>query len=337
MHFLRKKLFLTLSLSSLLFIKIIFGEFCFARSSDNSPAITDVIQLLLESNKGKKLVDQAILHWSNSATTMQKQQPESTMQGISQESLVTLNSKIKWGDVSKTDATITRNYDPITGRESRSRDITIYLKGLQSIDLAVIDLAHELTHAISRPGWDPYDADLTVGKYVWHAIEGTGGEVDAVINECVVVYELSKKNKMELSSAARQCDRAIANMNSTSIENYLRKKLAVDFYKVGSYHHSLSEILKNEIQRFPFLSSNEPLLLSSTANAPYPLALAKEYNQLTEIACENSRRRLDKIGFTLGGAATGAKQQIIQFIKKRCNSFDEEFTIMNLEKFFPDS
>ena len=83
-----------------------------------------------------------------------------------------LRGVLKFGEASKTDAVLTRHFNPKTGEETRERQVTVYLRERQNLDDLVLDLAHELVHATTRPGWDPYDPRLTAGKYIWAAIEG---------------------------------------------------------------------------------------------------------------------------------------------------------------------
>ena len=71
-----------------------------------------------------------------------------------------------------------------------------------------------------------------------------------------------------------------------------RNKVRVDFYRVGEWSKEVAHRLSRDHGLFPLLSRESPRLLSSTGNAPYPMALIREFDELTEIACENSKRRL---------------------------------------------
>lgn len=169
-----------------------------------------------------------------------------------------LQDWIKPAGVSRTDAVLTRVYYPATGREERVREVTVFLRMDLNSEDVLLDLAHELTHATRGAAWDPYDPQLTQDRYIERAIVGVGGEVDALISECRVAQELG------LPSSHVSCDRYLRG----SVVN--RSRLIADFYKTGK----------------------DAVLFSSTGRAPYPIALAKEYDALMDVACTNTARRL---------------------------------------------
>ena len=225
----------------------------------------------------------------------------------------------QWGSASKTDAVLIRHYDPQTGEESRERQITVYLRMEQPLDDLVLDLAHELVHATSRPVWDPYDPTLTAGRYIQTAIEGEGGEVAAVRTECQVREEFSKRHLLSRPSANDRC------------KNYLGKnpadRIRRDFYRVGKWEKELLAKLVGEATTLPALSAERPALYSSTGGAPYPVALFEEYRQITSAACENSKKRA--ASFDIGKSGAGdrgpasdsyseAQRATLNFISRRC-------------------
>ena len=67
---------------------------------------------------------------------------------------------------------------------------------------AVLDLAHELTHFIHKSAFDPYSDSFTIDEFIKLTVEGRGGEVDAYIAECKVLYELFPDN----IDARTKCD-----------------------------------------------------------------------------------------------------------------------------------
>ena len=215
---------------------------------------------------------------------------------------------LKPSNVSRTDAVLTRHYDPENGSETIERSISVHLKAVQPVQDLVLDMAHELTHASSPPTWDPYDPDLTVGKYIEAALEGKGGEVDALISECQVSLELSEK----LGFSASRCTTYLDEDS-----HLVREKVQRDFYRVGKWHERVLKNLKEEITLFPLLSEDKPSLYSSTGRTPYPFALVEEFNEITHIACENSRKRL------LRGSVAGVDQlktaaKAVRFLASRC-------------------
>jgi hypothetical protein len=221
--------------------------------------------------------------------------------------------EIEWGEVSKTDAVLTRHFNTATGQESRIRKVTVYLRRDQKPEELVLDLAHELTHATAAPQWDPYDPELTPADYVWRALEAPGGEVDALVAECELAFELSGR----WEGAARRCERYRVSRASDRAD---RQRVKRDFYRVGRWHAPLLRRLGADKIRFPLLSGDDPELYSSTGQAPYPVALLKEFEDITRAACENSRKRLSSFSSRAPaserGPAGGAN--VARFLSRRC-------------------
>ncbi|MFZ9596260.1 MAG: hypothetical protein ACO3A2_09300 [Bdellovibrionia bacterium] len=218
-----------------------------------------------------------------------------------------LTGRLQWGPISKTDTVLTRSFHAQTGQEEQTRQITIYLNPDQSqVDL-VLDLAHELVHATEREGFDPYDPSLTAGQYVWTALEGKGGEVDATLVECEVGLELALRFKTRI----RRCEAYLSQEKWTnlktgypkqeipeprSLAGWLdRNQMRRDFYRVGRWKTQVIQQLGSELARFPLLSSHTPALYSSTGETPYPVALLGEYRELNRVACENSKKRMKEV------------------------------------------
>lgn len=215
------------------------------------------------------------------------------------EDLLTL---FRSGGVSRTDAVLTRHFNPKTGTEKREREVTIFLKEGQTPDELALDMAHELIHASGESVWDPYDPKLTPAQYVWTAIEGPGGEVDAVLAECKVAGDLGVRQ----GAAAERCGR----YRGAGAE-FDRERVVREFYRVGHWHTEIAARLGPELKRFPLLSDEVPRLISSTGKAPYPAALLREFDEVTEAACRNSRRRAE---------VTSARDP--EFLSSRCAGVD---------------
>jgi hypothetical protein len=207
--------------------------------------------------------------------------------------------------------------------------VTIYLKQNQSTENLVLDLAHELLHAVSRPAWDPYDPTLDAVKYIRAAIEGTGGEVQAVEMECRVALEFvevpppSAKDERPWGEESRvRCQRYwSANASET-----IRK----DFYSSGKWKGTLARELGSSASELPLLSDEKPILYSSTGGAPYPAALYEEFRAISRVACENSRKRAEVFAQTLSEnrqPASAASRTPVEteaqknqaFLAARCN------------------
>jgi hypothetical protein len=212
----------------------------------------------------------------------------------------------RWSAVSRTDAVLTRTFSPETGRESRERRVTIYLRHGQKLEDLVLDVAHELTHATSGPAWDPYDPELTAGKYIWAAIEGEGGEIAALVAECRVALELASRYEV----SASRCDRYRGAALGEGVDP---ERVRRDFYRVGKWRTELVRSLGHETRRFPLLSAEAPKLYSSTGHAPYPVALLREFEKITETACANSRRRSRSLS-----DRSPASESTARFLARRC-------------------
>ena len=231
---------------------------------------------------------------------------------------------LELGDVSRTDAVLTRHFNPATQQEERERKVKVILKRNQPLADLVFDLAHELTHAVQKPSWDPYDPELTAGKYIYAAIEGRGGEVDAVTTECQVGFELA----LQYGTSMERCRRYRRG------EQVDREKVKADFYRVGEWSKTLERDLGEEAKQLA-LKSESPMLYSSTGNAPYPVALYREFTAISSAACKNSYRRLElsrstqqesaESGRAPAGVLAGSKKQndgvspeLAEFLNRRC-------------------
>jgi hypothetical protein len=212
--------------------------------------------------------------------------------------------------VSRTDAVLTRHYDPVSGKERRERRVSVHLRLDLPLMETALDLAHEMTHAVQSPDWDPYDPELSAADYIRAAIEGRGGEVDAVTLECGVAAEFEKQLGIKMKRCARYFGAEGA------IE---RSRVIKDFYRVGASLKELVSRLPRAREFFPQLSEDAPMLFSSTGQAPYPVSLLREYDEITRIACENSQKRLSIKTREGGRVPASVGSELERLIKGRCN------------------
>jgi hypothetical protein len=224
--------------------------------------------------------------------------------------------KFKSGDASRTDTVLTRHYNPKTGLEERDREVIIYLRENQSRLELALDMAHEMVHATARPAFDPYDPSLTPGKYIWSALEGEGGEVDAVLLECKAGLELAK----QFNEPLKRCRNYLSQSSGIESKELDRERVRKDFYQVGKWHKTLSQQLKRELAFFPLLSTETPKLYSSTGHAPYPAALMNEFMEINETACKNSQKRLKSLTLSDASASKETPEES-QFIRKNAENF----------------
>ncbi|MBN20938.1 MAG: hypothetical protein CL678_06565 [Bdellovibrionaceae bacterium] len=215
---------------------------------------------------------------------------------------------VQWGSVSKTDALISRSIHPETGKEIRERQVKVILKKNEALVEQILDLAHELTHAMAKPQWDPYDPTLTAEKYIGLGIEGDGGEVSAVYQECRVAFELEKL----WGESFDRCDRyrGLAPQR-------MSQRIKNDFYKSGKWKNWLQKKISSNF--FKKISSQAPELISSTGDLPYPAALYEEFVEMNQAACKNTFNRIQHER-TLASNSLFLKSQI--FLKKRCKSLN---------------
>ncbi len=202
---------------------------------------------------------------------------------------IDLFKHLKLGVASRTDTVLIRKFSAENGKEEREREVTIFLRESQSDVELLLDLAHELVHATSRPVFDPYDPHLSAGQYIHFAIDGTGGEVDAVLAECSVAREMAQRWGSQIHRCRNYLSQSDLDGSSESVLS--RQRIVEDFYRVGNWITDLRSDLGTEGRLLPFLSGESPRLYSSAAHAPYPVALLQEYGEMTRAACENSRER----------------------------------------------
>lgn len=233
------------------------------------PTAEAAIRLLAKTPAGRTLLLRAQKFWN-----------EEKLEGVL--------GHLVYGPVSRTDAILTRHFNPSTGEEVRERSVTVVLKREQSLEEMALDLAHELTHAVTQPSWDPYDPKLTAGRYIWAALEAEGGEVHAVSHECQVALEFAQISKTPSARCERYFDR---NAEEGTVQ-VNRDKVRKDFYRVGRWSRAVKKRLGDEAITFPLLSSEAPELYSATGGAPYPVALIREYDELNRVACDNVRKRM---------------------------------------------
>ena len=224
--------------------------------------------------------------------------------------------QVRWGVVSKTDAVLTRQFDPATGTEKRIREVTVFLKEKQAIEESVLDLAHEMTHALAGPQWDPYDPNLTASAYVRAVIDASGGEVDALTAECSVALELSELKGWNPGRCAKYSHQGPHGEDRVS-----RAEIQKDFYRVGHWKRQVEKALEMaglEIDALPLLSGDDTVFFSSTGKAPYPIALLREFADLNSTACGNTLKRLSTFSSSTDTIPQPVRESTVQFLKKRC-------------------
>ncbi len=263
---------------------------------DAPPQFLEILAQIQTTPTGKKLIESAL------AARELKDAQE-------------LASIFAWGRISKTDATVKRILDPLTYEERREKTLQISIRRDELPEEILLDAAHELVHATFRPDWDPYQPDWTAAKYIHFSIEGDGGEVQAVQTECQIATEL-----LELKTIKTLPDRCKLYWGKNGIE---KERVIREFYKLGRWQTELNRFLGEEVSTLPFLAAEEPAFYSSTGDAPYPIALYREFEALTEIACKNSQNRILILQPSVEAGNEAAEPLVAfaaRFVSKRCSS-----------------
>lgn len=253
-----------------------------------------LLMRLEQSSRGKVAIERALKFWEVKKPSQ-------------------LKPFIVLSDVSKTDAVISRSLDPKTQNEIKKREVRVLLRSDLAEEDLLLDLAHELAHAVEPPQWDPYDPELSPARYMAQSLEGAGGEIEAVYQECVVAREL------KLSNEKLRCDRYLKENYKNGSQQVSLVQISQDFYRVGEHYSEVLDALGSSAAEFKYLSSDDPVLISSTGQAPYPVALLAEYQELTETACANSRNRLKSIS-----GRSIASSQAARLIARRCTTQNHE-------------
>jgi hypothetical protein len=244
----------------------------------------------------------------------------------------TLYDVVTTGDGSLTDTTLIRRFaasNPgLIMYETKSK---VYLnRHLRTLD-AVLDFAHELTHYTYREAFNPYDHHFALKDFIKGTLEGRGGEVDAYMVECKVLFEILPISGAERSNCQKVFDKKLGTIS---------KDLGIqEFYKIGNHYGEF----KKEIEKFalnekdlPFASDNEAIFISSAWGLPYPVAAIKEYTNIMDRVCKNDQNRLSLMqnkllrspaskekSDTLGSDEQDAYKNMFEDFKIRCDKFTQ--------------
>ena len=201
---------------------------------------------------------------------------------------LTLYDVIAVGDGSLTDTTLVRRFaasDP-ANVIYETKSIVYLNRHLEILD-AILDLAHELTHFTYREAFNPYDHRFTLKDFIKGTVEGRGGEVDAYIVECKVLFELLPGQGSNRTNCLKIFDKKLGSIS---------KELGIiEFYKIGAHYKDFKKDLKNfslEEKDLPDASNAEALFISSAWGLPYPVAAIKEFTNIMDRVCKNDQNRL---------------------------------------------
>lgn len=230
-------------------------------------SVKELIRILARSKTGKKILIRAKKKAASSGRT--------------------LLDIIKPGDGSLCDTTLIRRFSP-----ERPDKIAYETKSMVYIDRtlpvihAVLDIAHELTHYIYRTSFNPYLSGFNLKDFIVSTVEGRGGEVDAYMVECKVLYEIFPNEERDKSNCSRLLDDNGKLSRARGVEQ---------FYRIGGYFKLLSSELRKynlSYNDFPAMSGYSTSFISSAYGVPYPMAALKEFQSITEKVCGNDFKRL---------------------------------------------
>jgi hypothetical protein len=268
-------------------------------NKDETKSIERLISLLKKSKTGRKIIKKA------------------TKKALGEGKL--LVHLFRAGEGSLLDTTLVRRFsrsnpDKIM-YENKS---TIFINRNHTILNAVLDMAHELTHFTFRKPFNPYVGNFTPDQFVKSTVEGLGGEVDAYLIECRVLYELFPTSARSVSNCEKVRDSKTGKFS---------KKVGVrQFYKVGRHVRTYMEELsffKLSTNKFPHLSSRTATFISSAWGLPYPLAALKEYKTIMGKVCHNDQKRLVIMKRNVGRAPASTLRG--ESSQKRYDSFSKNY------------
>lgn len=230
---------------------------------------------------------------------------------------LTLNDLITAGEGSLTDTTLIRKFHPDSPEdvafETRSR---VYINKHLAWREALLDLAHELTHYVSREPFNPYTLNFSLGDFVRSTIEGKGGEAHAFVNECLVMRELFTTELAQDSNCAQI---GWGQDSSTALS-----RASALFYHMGSFYPQMKKVVDERgiLKDFPSLSDQKIKFISSAYGLPYPLAAIQEYQSVLSKVCENDRRRLTYMAAPRGRAPASLEKFRVS-VEERCRTVSQ--------------
>jgi hypothetical protein len=254
--------------------------------SNEQQSVVELIRLLEKSETGKKLLGQAQIR--------------------ARETGRTLIDVISAGEGSLTDTTLIRRFTPENPDRVvyETRSVVTVNRHLR-VREAVLDLAHELTHFTYRQAFNPYQTQFTLKSFVRSTVEGEGGEVEAFLIECQVLFELYP----EAGSSNTHCQQIVDPLTGR-----LSKERGIqNFYRIGAFRdHFVKEMADFNLAEgdLPLLSGLEPLFISSAWGLPYPVAAFREYVTIMGRACENDLKRLEILKTSLGRAPASLESSL---------------------------
>jgi hypothetical protein len=226
-------------------------------------------------------------------------------------------NKIRKGNSSFTESSFQRSYSLIDGSEQVEQKFRITLNKTLPLSSATLDFAHELVHFAHKEMQDPYHSEFRLKGFVENGIEGKGGELAALEQECLVAWQLESKYRAFPTHA-------LCLPYKEKKGAFLLEKAKRDYYALGHHYYSVPEELKKD---FPQISFNAIRFSSSYAKKPYPVALFEEFYQSKEAACTNNRKKWELVSAQSSSnrapASEGLREvrkKLVEFQKRNCRN-----------------
>ena len=262
-------------------------------ASSEREALSKIVQFLKRSATGRQILAQAELK--------ARQQGE------------LLLDILQAGQHSLINTTLVRRFSPsrpsLVSYQTRSK--VAINRNLSVLD-AILDVAHELTHFAWKKSFNPYREDFNLSGLIVSTIEGRGGEVDAHLNECRVLWELFALKSENSLRKRGHCQKIFDSQK----QRFSRAKSIREFYKVGDYYDYLHSKLGPTLPVFKHVSRETPHLISSVYGMPYPVAAVYEYQSIMKRVCHNDRERLK-----LSPQGLAQLKEKKHFLSRRCSHF----------------
>lgn len=221
--------------------------------------------------------------------------------------------QLHMGDASFTESTFVRTYSLLDGKEKIALRHEITLSKKLNLADAVVDLAHELVHFTDKGMLDPYRPGFALKEFVKNGIEGPGGELAALREQCKVAWALERayeKFPMHL----------LCSSYHLGALGFYEKKAKRDYYSLGGWYAKSDNAVRNAI---PELTSERVQFNSSYAGKPYPIALAEEFRETRRAACANNRKKYRLIAAQASGRGPASNDLVSERTKLKL--YDQNF------------
>ena len=223
-------------------------------------------------------------------------------------------SQLHVGKASYTESTFVRTYSLLDGEERIEIHHELTLNEKLPLAEAVVDLAHELLHFTEKGMLDPYKEGFTLKEFVRNGIEGPGGELLALAEECKVAWSLEKAYR-------KYPVHVLCSAYHASNGGFDYAKAKRDYYAVGSW---LKEAPGDLVTGVPELNDRPVRFTSSYAAKPYPVALTQEFAETRRAACANNRRKYRLIAAQTVSDRRPASGSLVSE-RDRLKRFEEKF------------